>query len=143
MLSSMTGSTPEVNVKQALRIYRKWNLITSAPKWGGILIACTCKVCFPNCVCQCTVLLASLFNPDIRVLPEYIPATVSLRKQCRSLQGTAGRKRMRLLEEAKCNEKTIDSKVYDRDEAIQASIPCSCAATTAGETGPCKPVLFR
>ena len=74
---------PRLNVKQALRIYRKWSLIASAPKRGAIPIACTCKVCFPNCVCQCTILLASLFNPDTRVTPEYIAVTVSLCKQCR------------------------------------------------------------
>ena len=36
---------------------------------------------------------------------------MSLHKQCRSLQGTAGSKGLLLLEEAKCNEKTLNSKV--------------------------------
>ena len=36
---------------------------------------------------------------------------MSLLKNCRSLQDTAGRKRQQLIETAKCDEKTIDSKV--------------------------------
>ena len=36
---------------------------------------------------------------------------LSLRKACRSLQGTASRKRQQLIEAAKCNEKKIESKV--------------------------------
>ena len=81
------------------------------PKGALTPIVCTCKVYFPNCVCQCTILLASLYNPDIRVPAQYIAATVSLRKAFRSLQGTAGRKRLQLIEAAKCDEKKIDSKV--------------------------------
>ena len=74
-------------------------------------LACTCKVCYPNCVCQCTILLASLFNPYIRVPAHYIAATVSLRKACRALKGTAGYKRLKIIEAAKCYEKRIESKV--------------------------------
>ena len=81
---------PRYDVKDVLRIYRKFNLITPAPKWGQIPLACTCNVCYPNCVCQCTILLASLFNPDIRVPAHYIGATVTLRKACRALKGAAG-----------------------------------------------------
>ena len=36
---------------------------------------------------------------------------MSLRKACRALKGTAGSKRMKLIEAAKCDEKRIDSKV--------------------------------
>ena len=103
--------SPNFNVKDVLRIYRKWNIISSAPKWGQIPLACTCKICYPYCVCQCTILLASLFNPDIRVPVQYIAATVSFRKTCLAIKGTAGYKRQRLLEAANCDEKTIDSKV--------------------------------
>ena len=56
-------------------------------------------------------MMASLFNPDIRVPVQYIAATVPLRKTCQSLKGTAGYRRQRLLEAANCDEKTIDSKV--------------------------------
>ena len=61
--------------------------------------------------CQCTILLASLFNPDIRVPAHYIAATVSLCKTCRALKGGAGFKRLKIIEAAKCNEKRIESKV--------------------------------
>ena len=56
-------------------------------------------------------MLASLFNPDIRVPAHYIAATVSRGKACRALKGTAGYKRMKLIEAAKCDEKRIESKV--------------------------------
>ena len=62
-------------------------------------------------MCQCTILLASLFNPDIRVPAHYIAATVSLRKACRALKGAAGYKRLKIIEAAKCYEKRIESKV--------------------------------
>ena len=88
-----------------MRIYRKFNLITPAPKWGRIPLAMTCKVCFPNCMCQCTILLASLFDPEIRVPAHYIAATPSLRKACRGIKGTAGYKRRKLIEAAACDEK--------------------------------------
>ena len=94
-----------------MRIYRKFNLITPAPKWGRIPLAMTCKVCFPNCMCQCTLLLASLFDPEIRVPAHYIAATPSLRKACRGIKGTAGYKRRKLIEAAACDEKEVSSKV--------------------------------
>ena len=69
---------PRYDVKDVMSIYRKFNLITPAPKWSWIPLACTCKVCYPNCLCQCTLLLASLFDPEIRVPVHYIAATVSI-----------------------------------------------------------------
>jgi hypothetical protein len=102
---------PHYDVKDVMRIYRKFNLITPAPKWGRVPLACTCKVCFPNCMCQCTLLLASLFDPEIRVPAHYIAATPSLRKACRGIKGTAGYKRRKLIEAAACDEKKVSSKV--------------------------------
>ena len=58
-------------------------------------------------------MLASLFNPDIRVPAHYIASTVSLRKACRALKGTAGYKRLKIMESAKCDEKRIESKVQN------------------------------
>ena len=102
---------PHYDVKDVMRIYRKFNLITPAPKWGRAPLACTCKVCFPNCMCQCTLLLASLFDPEIRVPAHHIAATPSLRKACRGIKGTAGYKRRKLIEAAECDEKEVSSKV--------------------------------
>jgi hypothetical protein len=65
---------------------------------------------FASCVCEDTLLLASLFMPDGLVPKDYIAATVSLRKQCRSIKGTAGRRSHHIIEERKCDEE-IDSKV--------------------------------
>ena len=94
-----------------MTIYRHFHQLSRAPTWGEVPVSCTCAECFAHCVCWHTLLFASAFNPQIRVPEEYIGASVSLRKQCKSIKGTAGRKRMRILEERKCNEKKIDSKV--------------------------------
>ena len=85
-----------------------------ANEWGDIPVACTCDVCFPNCVRQCRLLFTSLFIPDVLIPDDWIGATVSLRMTCRKIKGTAGRKQLRLIEdkeERKCDEKKIYSKV--------------------------------
>ena len=56
-------------------------------------------------------MLASLFDPEIRVPAHYIAATPSLRKACRGIKGTAGYKRRKLIEAAVCDEKEVSSKV--------------------------------
>ena len=76
-----------------------------------IPFSCSCKVCFPNCVCEDTILFASLFNPKVRIPAEMVTATVSKRQVHKPIGGTAGRKKRRLTEERACNEKTIVSKV--------------------------------
>ena len=76
-----------------------------------IPFSCSCAVCFPNCVCEDTILFASLFNPKVRVPESWVTATVSVRKVHKPIGGTAGRKRRRLIEQHACDEKTIDSKV--------------------------------
>jgi hypothetical protein len=48
---------------------------------------------------------------DVLVPKDYIAATVSFLKQCRSIKGTAGRRRLHIIEERKCHEEVIDSKV--------------------------------
>ncbi len=57
------------------------------------------------------MLLASLFDSEVRVPAAWVAATVSTRKQSKDIGGTAGHKRRRLEEERACNEKAIDSKV--------------------------------
>jgi hypothetical protein len=42
---------------------------------------------------------------------DHIAAIVSLRKECKSVKGTAGKRKIRIIEEHKSNEKRIDSKV--------------------------------
>ena len=56
-------------------------------------------------------MLASLFDPEIRVPAHYIAATPPLRKACQGIKGTAGYKRMKLIEAAACDEKEVSSKV--------------------------------
>jgi hypothetical protein len=79
----------------------------------------TCRVCFGNCVCKHSLLFVLLFKPEVRVPDSWIAATPSLRKKCNSIKGTAGRRRLRLIEERKCDEKSIDSKVTFLQEARQ------------------------
>ena len=94
-----------------MHIYQKFHLISRQPNWGTIPISCSCKVCFPNCVCEDTILFASLFNPKVRVPADLVTATVSKRQVHKAIGGTAGRKKRRLIEERACNEKTIVSKI--------------------------------
>ena len=65
------------------------------------------------------LILAPLFDPEVRVPADLITATVSIRARNVAIGGTAGRKRRRLEEEQACNERAIDSKV----EYLRASAP--------------------
>jgi hypothetical protein len=100
-----------MTLKDALKIYNYFHLLRRAPSWGDICVSCNCRVCFANCVCQDSLLFVSLFKPDVRVPHAWIGATPSLRKKCRSIKSSAGRKRLRLIAERQCNEKVINSKV--------------------------------
>jgi len=100
-----------MDIKSAMKIYKRFYLLSRAATWGMVPVSCTCPACFENCVCCHTLLFAAVFKQEIRVPADWIAATVSQRKQCKSIKGTAGRKRMRILEERKCDEKRIDSKV--------------------------------
>ena len=102
---------PGLTVKTALNIYKKFHFMSWQPDWGDIPFSCSCKVCFANCVCEDTILFASLFNPKVRVPENWVTATLSSRKVQKPIGGTAGRERRRLIEERACNEKTISSKV--------------------------------
>ncbi len=75
------------------------------------MIACSCKVCLANCVCRCTLLFADVFKSGVQVPINYITATVSERKANKSIRGMAGNKRLQIIEEMQCNEKTIASKL--------------------------------
>jgi hypothetical protein len=103
----------DTDIKRALQIYKYFHQLTRQPTWGDVPIRCTssCKVCFPNCVCRCTLLFESLFDPAVHIPAEYIAATVSGSKRCKSIKDTAGRKRLCIIAENRCNKKKIDSKV--------------------------------
>ena len=121
---------PGLDIREALKIYRNFHLIRYMPAWveNDIPLACTCKICVNHCVCDDTLLFAALFKPEVRVPSDYVAATVNLRKRCKSLKGAVGRKRMRILEEQKCNEKVIDSKVkiHARDSPGAAGARVRC-----------------
>ncbi len=99
------------HLRDALKIYNHFLQLNRAPEWGEIALSCSCRVCFGKCMCKHTLLFVSLFKPDVRVPDSWIAATPSLRKKCNSLKGTAGRRRLRLIEQRKCDEKSMDSKV--------------------------------
>ena len=102
---------PDMHVKKALSIYKKFHLLSRMPTWGQVPFSCTCAVCFPNCICEDTILFTALFDPEVRVPDKWVTATISRRREQKPIGGTAGRKRRRLIEERACNEKIIDSKV--------------------------------
>ena len=112
---------PGMTVKKELAIYRKWHVLHWQPTWGAVPFSCSCKDCFAHCICRDTILLASLFNPEVRVPADLITATVSTRARNIAIGGTAGRKRRRLEEERACNEKAIYSKV----KYLRASAPAA------------------
>jgi hypothetical protein len=62
-------------------------------------------------VCKHSLLFVSLFKPEVRMPDSWIAATPSLRKKCKSIKGTTGRRRLHLIEERQCDETSIDSKV--------------------------------
>ena len=115
-----------MDVKKALRIYQKFHLLSRQSDWGKIPVSCSCKVCFPNCVCEDTIMFAALFNPKVRVPADQVTVTVSKRQVHKPIGGTAGRKKRRLLQERACNEKTVVSKVkYLKDATEEPSPPAS------------------
>ena len=100
-----------MDIKAALKIYKSFHLINRQSTWGDIPLSCDCGVCFANCVCAHTLLFTSLFSPEVCVPASWVAATVSQRKKTKSIWGTAGRRRLRIIEERKDDEKHIDSKV--------------------------------
>ena len=83
--------TPGTTVKKALSIHKKFHLLTQQPYLGKVPFGCSCAVCFPHCICQDTLLFASLFDQEVRVPDAWVAATVSTGKVCKASGGTAGR----------------------------------------------------
>ena len=106
---------PGMNVKKAMNIYKKFHFLSRMPTWGDVPFSCSCAVCFPNCVCEDTILfaggIAALFDMKVRVPEKWVTETISRRSEQKPIGGTAGRNRRRLQDDRACNEKTTDSKV--------------------------------
>ncbi len=45
----------DMDIKRELQIYKYFHQLTRQPTWSGDLTGCTCKVCFSNCVCRCSL----------------------------------------------------------------------------------------
>ena len=88
--------SPGTNVKKAMNIYKNFHFLSRMPTWGDVPVSCSCTVCFPNCVCEDTLLFASLFDPEVRFPEAWVTATVSRRREQKAIGGTAGSKRRRL-----------------------------------------------
>jgi hypothetical protein len=116
---------PGLDISWAFKIYRNFNLIRFMSDWtvNEIPISCSCKTCLSNCVCRCTLLFGAVFRPAVCVPEDYIAATVPQQKACRSIQGTAGRKRLLIMEELKCNEKIVDSKIKYMQGTLPVALP--------------------
>jgi hypothetical protein len=59
-----------LDFKDAIEIYNLFHLLSRQPTWGQVPFGCICNVCLPHCVCRCTLLFTSLFNPEVCV-PTY------------------------------------------------------------------------
>ena len=86
----------DMNVIEALDLYKCFHWVRHAPDWGDLPLNRTCKTCHCNGLCSETLLLAGVFDPCIRVPDDWVGATPALHNQCKSLKGTAGRKRARV-----------------------------------------------
>ena len=70
---------PGMNVKKAMNIYKKFHFLSCMPTWGAVPFSCSCAVCFPNGVCEDTILFTALFDPEVRVPEKWVTVTVSRR----------------------------------------------------------------
>ena len=128
----------DADLRNALKIYNYFHQLNRTPEWGEIALSCTYRVCFGNCVCKHSLLFVSLFKPEVRVPDSWIVVTPSLRKKCKSIKETAGRRRLRLIEERQCDEKSIDSKVTFLKGSAPPLIP-TCRLDPGSELRVCIP----
>ena len=77
--------SPGTNVKKAMNIYKKFHFLSRMPTWGKVPFSCSCAGCFPNCMCEDTLLFASLFDPEVRVPDAWVTATVSRCKELNAI----------------------------------------------------------
>jgi hypothetical protein len=96
-----------LNVIEALEKYKSFHWVRSALNWGAVPLSCTCTTCYANALCSETLLVSGIFDPDIRILDDWIGATPALLKQCKSLRGTAGRKRASIAQELAAAKKKV------------------------------------
>jgi hypothetical protein len=97
----------DMTVVEALELYKSFHWVRRAPDWGAVPLSCTCPTCYAHALCSETLLVASMFDPSIRVPDDWIGATPALRKQCKSMRGTAGRKRARIAQEIAASKKKV------------------------------------
>jgi hypothetical protein len=97
----------DMTVVEALELYKSFHWVRRAPDWGAVPLSCTCPTGYAHALCSETLLVASMFDPSIRVPDDWIGATPALRKQCKSMRGTAGRKRARIAQEIAASKKKV------------------------------------
>ena len=114
---------PGVDVDKALDVYETFHHLTREDSWGKVPWPCTCPTSHAHCVCKHGPLLAALFDPEIKVLAEYVGAEPADRKKCKRMKGTAGPKRMRLLAEQSSDKKNTVSKIQFLDMQGCGAVP--------------------
>jgi hypothetical protein len=119
----------DMGVEEALGIYRNFHMLLYTQEWSenDIPVACSCKTCHCHCICTQLLPYSAVFEPRIRVPPEYIAKTVAERKCCKSAKSAAGRKRLKFLTELADDEKKTDSKV----KYLKGTMPPPAAAAGA------------
>jgi hypothetical protein len=87
------------HLRDALKIYNYFHQLNRAPEWGEITLSRALACLIPG----------SLLHP--------------FSGKSASPKGTAGQRRLRLIEQHKCDEKSIDSKVMQMQGSAPPSLP--------------------
>ena len=130
---------PGMTVKEAIKVYKNFKLFTAKPSWGAVPMACSCKTCFGHAISADTLLFVSLFDPEVHVPKRMMKTTVSERKKNKFTAGLAGRKKRRVLDELKDDEKQIHYKALLLAETAEPIDMTSPRAELSPRTAPTAP----
>ena len=100
-----------LGLNDALNVYESFHHLTREASWGKVPLACTCEGSHAHAVREHAALFTAVFDSEVEVPKEYVAAERGLRKKCHKLKGTAGPKRMRLMEEITKGKKKSASKM--------------------------------
>ncbi len=100
----------DMDVKSALKVYSNFNC--SEQLQHGVIILCPARARLALRIAsvQTPFSFVSLFKPTVEVPKGYVGATVSERKQCKKVDGLAGRRKRLVLKERQDDEKVIHTK---------------------------------
>ena len=103
----------DMTVSNALDLYETFHHLERKADWAmlPIPLSCSCATNHKDCCCKHGGLVASVFDPKIKVPSEYVAAEPGLRKKCRQIKGTAGPRRARLMSAIQQEKKKTASKL--------------------------------